>query len=83
MAYNDVAEMKDSTSLRRRLHASAAQESKPNVEEWVTVRIWNIVGAPGWGAAWASARANGNNDPGSDEGVITDGMILAVIQPMQ
>jgi hypothetical protein len=93
MAYADIASMQESASLRRRLHAGAAEEGKPNVENWVAIRIWQIVGSPGWGAAWAYAVAahppvpDPDNpphpyDPGADEGVITDGMILAVIQPM-
>lgn len=83
MAYNDIADMKDSNSLRRRLYASAAEENKSaQPEDWVNNRVWQIVGSPGWSLAWASAVAGGITDPGADEGVISDGMILAVIQPM-
>lgn len=82
MSYTDIADMKDSSSLRRRLNASAAEEGKPNVEDFVNLRIWQIVASPGWGAAWASAKVNGNQDPGADSSVITDGMILSVIQPL-
>lgn len=82
MTYNTIADMKDSPSLYRRLVASAAQEGKTVPEDWVATRAWQIVSSPGWEAAWISATLNGVDDPGSREDVVTDGMILAVIQPM-
>jgi hypothetical protein len=82
MGYNEIADMRDSSTLRRRLVASAAQEHKPTPESWIETRIWQIVSSPGWDAAWASALASGNKDPGSSEAVITDGMILGAVQPL-
>lgn len=41
--------------------------------------------SPGWEAAWASAKVTHPEpeyDPGTDEGVITDGMILSQVQAM-
>ena len=35
---------------------------------------------PGWDDAWDSAIASGIEDPGGNEGVITDGMILSGVQ---
>lgn len=47
-------------------------------------RIW--AAAPGWADAWASALAlhedNPSYDPGKDEAVITDAMILGQVQAM-
>lgn len=83
MSYSDIADITESTSLRRRLHAAAAQEGKPKpVEVWVSTYIWEIASSPGWAAAWASAVAGDIEDPGADEGVITDAQILAAIQPL-
>lgn len=90
MSYQDIANMKDSNLLRRRLHAAAAQENKPEpVEQWVADNIWEIVSAPGWAAKWAYAEAihepqpgDPPYDPGGDEAVITDQDILSVIQPI-
>jgi hypothetical protein len=41
-----------------------------------------LAATPGWAEAWESAVAGGIVSPGSDPGVITDGMILAAVQPM-
>jgi len=46
-------------------------------------RVW--AAAPGWDAAWESARVSHpepDYDPGTDGGVITDGQILAQVQSM-
>jgi len=83
MTYNNIADMVASNSLRRRLHASAAQEGKAQPpEEWVAEHVWQIVSSPGWSEAWASAEAGGIADPGKEEGVITDRMILSAVQPI-
>lgn len=83
MTYSDIATITESPSLRRRLTAAAAQEHKtPPYESWVAQNIWAIAASPGWADAWASAVAGGVTDPGANESVITDGMILAVVQPI-
>jgi len=87
VTYNTVADMTDSTSLIRRLSAAAAEEqaggstlTPDDPGAWAAEHRWEIVVAPGWGDAWASAEASGHPDPGADEGVITDGMILSQVQ---
>jgi len=80
MTYNDVAEMTADFSLIRRLTAGAASESIEAPEQWVQEHKWELTSQPGWSEAWASAVAGENPDPGKDEGVITDGMILSGIQ---
>ena len=85
MSYADIANIADSASLRRRLSACAAQEGKGGVDGpvmWVEQRAIRLAASPGWAAAWASALAGGITDPGTSEAVITDGMILAAVQPM-
>lgn len=83
MSYRHISAMTQSTSLRDRLAACAAQEgAQGNYENWVALNIWDIVKAPGWDAAWQAALNVGISDPGRVETVITDGMILAVVQPM-
>jgi hypothetical protein len=86
MSYLTISRMTESTSLRQRLNAAAAQEGKgapDGPETWVASHIWQIVSAPGWAGAWGSAVAGGVADPGVNEAVITDAMILAVVQPME
>jgi hypothetical protein len=40
----------------------------------------DLAASPGWDQAWSSALAAGNETPGRDPGVITDGMILSGVQ---
>jgi len=71
-----------------RLVAAAAEEGKGTSQdttgftEWVDANVWTIVSSPGWALAWESALAGGNPNPGSDDAVITDGMILSAVQPL-
>jgi hypothetical protein len=80
MSYKSVADMADSYSLVRRLVAGAAKESIDNPQGWVQLYRYEIASQPGWDAAWDSAVASENPDPGNDEAVITDGMILSGVQ---
>ena len=87
MGYRDIAAMTVSTSLIARLTAAAAEEHKQKpYDGWVGAHVWELASTPGWDNAWASALAahpdDPDYDPGNDEGVITDGMILAAVQPM-
>lgn len=80
MTYNDVADMADSASLKRRVTAAVAEEGILDPVGWLFPRYWQIVSQPGWDDAWASAVAGGNPDPGASDAVITDGMILSGVQ---
>lgn len=42
--------------------------------------IWKIVGQPGWSEAYSYAIASNVENPGGNESVITDGMILSAVQ---
>lgn len=84
MTYNTIAIMANDSYLNRRLTSAAAQEGKPKpFEEWVADRRWELASTPGWAEAWESAVAAGVETPGEDEGVVTDGMILAAVQPLE
>jgi len=84
MAYSDVFDMTKSSSLRGRVAAAAATEPGPidpaDPDEWAVEHRWDVCAAPAWDEAWASAIASGNEDPGSDAGVITDAQILSQVQ---
>lgn len=84
MTYNTNAEIAKSETLFPRLVACAAEQDKAKpYETWVEEHIWDIAVTPGWSEAWAYAKSQGPGpDLGSSEVVITDGMILAAIQPM-
>lgn len=75
-------------ALLQRLYACAAVEAdradRDNFypEPWVSERRYEYAATPGWSAAVASAEASGNENWGSDPGVITDGMILSRTQEL-
>jgi hypothetical protein len=78
--YNSVADMAEDLALNRRLTAAVAKEAILDPKGWLYPRNWQVVSAPGWDAAWDSAIASGVQNPGEDEAVITDGMILSSVQ---
>jgi hypothetical protein len=86
VSYLTQAEIASNYSMIQRISQCATQEQIADVDDWVQVnrRVWGA--APGWDAAWASARASHPDvdqyDPGSDEAVITDEMILSQVQTM-
>lgn len=84
MSYANIAAITQSGSLYQRLTAAAAEEGKNPTSPgaWVSEHIWELASSPGWADAWASAVENGVADPGANEAVITDGMILAAVQPI-
>jgi DsbC/DsbD-like thiol-disulfide interchange protein len=82
MSYLTIAAIAEDTSMRRRIAACAAVEGVQDAETWAYRNSLNVAAQPGWAAAWESAGAAGNLDPGSDPAVITDGMILSAVQAL-
>jgi len=87
MSYLSIVEMVGSQSLQSRVTAAVAKEKyKGDALEFTRTYIWQIVADGNWDAAWDSAVAgttvNVNPDTGMRNDVITDGMILAVVQPL-
>lgn len=82
MSYTDVARMANDGNLRERIAACAATEgvTSPHPTKWADENQWLLAGSPGWAAAYAYAVLVGNANPGRDEGVITDHMILGAVQ---
>lgn len=84
MTYATIAVMATDPSLFNRLVAAAAEENKTKpYEGWVSEHRWDLATTPGWAQAWEYAIAAGVADPGARNDVITDGMILAAVQPME
>jgi hypothetical protein len=80
MSYWDIAQMSADLDLTSRVAACAAQEGADNPRQWAADNMLTVAAAPGWGEAWASAIAGGNEFPGRDPAVITDPQILAEVQ---
>jgi hypothetical protein len=91
MSYLDQSEIGANPAMFARVAQCAAQQGESDPDNWTNVnrRVWSA--APGWDGAWASAQASHPPtgepgapayDPGSDEAVITDQMILSQVQSM-
>ncbi|MGW9021255.1 hypothetical protein ACWGOE_07225 [Leucobacter chromiiresistens] len=83
MSYWFQADLADDSSLRRRVIACAAREGISAPETWAHEQRWRLSVQPGWVEAFASAKISENPDPGRDEAVISDGMILAAVQVLR
>lgn len=49
---------------------------------WVQERAWKFSAQPGWVDAYKYAVDSGDEEPGANEGAITDGMILSAVQAL-
>lgn len=87
MGYLDQDRMASNTALASRVAQCAAeQDAQPDPDSWTFNHRREWSAAPGWDDAWASALVSNEEtpeyDPGTDEGVITDSMILSQVQAM-
>ena len=85
MSFATVTTNANDPSFIARLNGCIAQEQiarAETVDPWLRTAEfqWVVAGASDVEAAYASALAAGNEDPGGDETVITDAMILAHVQ---
>ena len=80
MSYATVAQAADDQALQRRITACCAQEGADDPNATMYQLRWSVVSASDVEAAYASALAANNPNPGGDETVVTDGMILANVQ---
>ena len=87
MTYLVQDEIANNRPMQSRVAQAAAQEAlSPDPDRWAYENRRTWAAAPGWDAAWESALVTNEGeegyDPGTDEGVITDGMILSQVQSM-
>jgi len=86
MTYLGQAAIADNAAMNQRVAQCAAEQSVENPDQWTSINRRTWASAPGWADAWASSLAshedNPSYDPGRDEAVITDGMILGQVQAM-
>ncbi len=82
MSYATIWTSYTDLALTHRITAAVAQETEPGADvPRLTLRVqWPVITATDVEAAYASALAAENLDPGGDEAVITDGMLLAHVQ---
>lgn len=88
MSYLSIVEMASSPSLQSRITAALADEGyEGDPTEFVRTHIWEIVAkstewATNWQYAVEQSTVNDNPDTGVRNDVISDAMILSVVQPM-
>lgn len=83
MSYLTQSHIAVNPAMQARVAQAAASEGIDNPDYWMNSLSRTWAAAPGWDAAWESYLvAHPDGDPGSDEGVITDGMILSQVQSM-
>ena len=85
MSYTTIAQCRSDASFYNRITSAVAQEQKAHgvqvaPEGLASSMTWAVATASDVEAAYASALAGSNPDPGGDPAVITDGMILANVQ---
>lgn len=82
MSYNTIYQCANDESLTNRVTGCCAQEGAEDAVRAAQNMMWGISSASDIEAAYASALAAQNPDPGGDESVITDGMILGKVQEL-
>jgi len=86
MSYLTQAAISQNGSMMNRVTQCAAQQGVPEPDLWASTNRHGWAASPGWDGAWESALAshvdNPSYDPGVDEAVITDQMILSEVQAL-
>lgn len=83
MTYNTIAASASDQAFLKRIAACAAQEgTTEDPMTWAMQHVWQIGSNTEIEASYAYAVGAGNENPGGDEGAITDAMILAQVQPI-
>ena len=80
MSYATIDRCANDQAFMGRLTAACAQEGATNPDTTMHALVWAVAAAGDIEAAYASALAAGNPNPGGDETVITDPMILSAVQ---
>ena len=85
-SYLSISAIANDEFMQERMKACVTQQTELGSVEfgeplsWVVNNRYVWASSPDWGAAWDSALAGGNEEPGKDSSVITDDMILATVQ---
>jgi hypothetical protein len=80
MSYTSIHRCATDPSFMNRLVACVADEGAAEPENEAARLVWPVAAADDIEAAYESALAADNPDPGGDPSVISDAMILGVVQ---
>ena len=97
-SYLSISAIANDNDMTERVRASATQQwvlgNAPAISAdpinqgafaplaWTDANRYVWAASPGWGAAWDSALAGGDENPGRDPAVISDAMILSTVQAL-
>lgn len=89
MSYLNQDAIASNAAMVARVSQCAAEQGDAEPDNWTIAHRREWAAAPGWADAWASSLAShppvedeATYDPGRDEAVITDTMILGQVQAM-
>jgi hypothetical protein len=86
MSYLTQSKIAANQAMNERVIQCAVGEQISDGQNWAYQHQREWAAAPGWDDAWEYAlnvhSSDQNYDPGTDEAVITDGMILSQVQAM-
>ena len=83
MSYLTISTMAINPRLQLRVRAAVVEQLGDVRYDATTTAMhlfWTVCAEPGWADAYKYAVDAGNPDPGGDEAVITDAMILSAVQ---
>ena len=83
-SYSTIALIATTEAFQERVHACAAQQGSAQPVQWAYDNRYHVASAPGWAEAvdyWLNVNGGGDGWA-TDQACITDGMILAQVQPM-
>lgn len=80
MSYNTIALCVNDDAMSRRIRAAYASEGIEQPDPAYYDKRWLIAADPSIEPPYESAILAGVPDPGGDESVVTDGMLLAAVQ---
>jgi len=83
MSYRTQALLAQDQNIIQRITACASTQGIRDPQQWAWSRAWEFSAEPGWDDAYSYALNVGKTEPGNEEGVITDGMILASVQALR
>jgi hypothetical protein len=84
--YQGIVNTASDPDLRLRFYACAVKENKAlngSASAWLDARWWYLCAKNEINESYQYAVENDHPNPGIDEGVVTDAMILAAVQPME
>jgi len=80
MSYNTINRCANDQAFQGRVTAACAGENEEAPQSAMYRIIWGVSAKSDIEAAYASAVAGGSANPGGDEAVVTDSMILSAVQ---